>query len=302
MGVQDVMRDGGARVFMLCNEAIARGALESDVKVIAAYPGSPTSEILDTFSAVASHFDCRMEISTNEKVAFETCAGASMAGLRSITSMKSVGLNVASDSFFSLSYTGIDGGMVVVVADDPQAHSSQTEQDGRPYAANAYVPMLEPSDPDEAYRMTKAAFAISERHGVPVLLRTSTRVNHQSGMVQMGQLKRSAFKKTSWQHPPGRFVTVAESARRFKTALLERTKAIEEEFEGSEFNVVSNNAEVIGGVSVGSKDNEVLHIIRFDRNRAEDEIFKLNLSALGHFESGRKPLTLLHAFSRLVGT
>jgi indolepyruvate ferredoxin oxidoreductase alpha subunit len=262
MAVQDVMREGAARVFMLCNEAIARGAVESDVKVIAAYPGSPTSEILDTFSAVATHFDCRMEISTNEKVALETCAGASMAGMRSITSMKSVGLNVASDSFFSLSYTGVKGGMVIVVADDPQAHSSQTEQDGRLFAPSAYVPMLEPSDPEEAYRMTRAAFDISERHGVPVLLHTSTRVNHQSGMVQMGAPKRSPFKKASWEHPPGRFVTIAESARRFKTALLERTEAIEKEFEGSEFNIATNNDSEMGIIASGAGYNYAYDAVR----------------------------------------
>src|SRR5512137_2742103 len=164
---------------MLCNEAIVRGALEADVKVVSAYPGSPTTEILDTFSDVSPKFDYRMEISANEKVALETCAGAAMVGLRSMSSMKSVGMNVASDSMFSLSYTGVRGGMVVVVADDPHAHSSQTEQDGRPFGPNAYIPMLEPSYPEEARRMTKRAFELSERHGTPVIMRTTTRVNHQ---------------------------------------------------------------------------------------------------------------------------
>lgn len=262
MAVQEVMREGAARVFMLCNEAIVRGAMESDVKVYAAYPGSPTSEILDTFSSVATHFDCRMEISTNEKVALETCAGASMAGMRSMTSMKSVGLNVASDSLYSLSYAGVKGGMVVVFADDPQAHSSQTEQDGRAFGPNAYVPMLEPSDPEEAYRMTRAAFAISERHGVPVLLRTSTRVSHQSGMVQMGDLKRSPFKKVSWEHPPGRFVTVAEAARKFKSALLQRTEAIEKEFEGSELNVATESDSEMGIIASGVGYNYAHDAIR----------------------------------------
>ena len=262
MAVKDVMMESGARVFMLCNEAIVRGAMESDVKVFAAYPGSPTSEILDTFSAVSTHLDCRMEISSNEKVALETCAGASMAGLRSMTSMKSVGLNVASDSFFSLSYTGVKGGMVVVVADDPHAHSSQTEQDGRAFGPNAYVPMLEPSDPDEAYRMTRAAFDISERHGVPVLLHTSTRVNHQSGMVQMDKLKRSPFKKVSWEHPPGRFVTVAEAARKFKSALLERTRAIEKEFQGSEFNSAVDSDSEMGIIASGAAYNYAHDAVR----------------------------------------
>jgi len=178
MGAADVAREGPATAFVMCNEAIVRAAVEADVKMVSAYPGSPTTEILDTFSEVAPGFDYQMEISVNEKVAIETCAGAAMAGLRSMTSMKSVGLNVASDSFFSLSYTGVKGGMVVVVADDPQAHSSQTEQDGRPYAENAYIPMLEPSDPTEAFDMVTRAFDISEEFGVPVMIRTSTRVNH----------------------------------------------------------------------------------------------------------------------------
>src|SRR4030065_591687 len=112
MGSADVVRDGPAKAFMLCNEAIVRGAIEADVKVVSAYPGSPTTEILDTLSEVSPKFDYKMEIASNEKVALETCAGASMVGLRSITSMKSVGMTVASDSFFSLSYTGTKGGMV----------------------------------------------------------------------------------------------------------------------------------------------------------------------------------------------
>lgn len=255
MGAADVVREGPARAFMLCNEAIVRGAIEADVKVVSAYPGSPTTEVLDTLSAVAPGFDYRMEISANEKVALETCAGASMAGLRTITSMKSVGLNVASDAFYSLSYTGIKGGMVLVVADDPQAHSSQTEQDGRTFGPSAYVPMLEPSDPAEAKRMVKAAFEISERYGVPVLLRTTTRVNHQSGIVDLGKLERKPFAKVRWDHPPGRFVTVADSARTFKLAMLERTTRLEAEFDGSDLNLVEDTGSDTGIVTSGAGYN-----------------------------------------------
>ena len=255
MGAADVVREGPARAFMLCNEAIVRGAIEADVKVVSAYPGSPTTEVLDTLSAVAPVFDYRMEISANEKVALETCAGASMAGLRTITSMKSVGLNVASDAFYSLSYTGIKGGMVLVVADDPQAHSSQTEQDGRTFGPSAYVPMLEPSNPAEAKRMVKAAFEISERYGVPVLLRTTTRVNHQSGIVDLGKLERKPFAKVRWDHPPGRFVTVADSARTFKLAMLERTTRLEAEFDGSDLNLVEDTGSDTGIVTSGAGYN-----------------------------------------------
>lgn len=255
MGAADVVKDGPGKAFMLCNEAIVRGALEADVKVVSAYPGSPTTEILDTFSEISPKFDYKMEIASNEKVALETCAGAAMAGLRSISSMKSVGMNVASDSFFSLSYTGVKGGMVIVMADDPQAHSSQTEQDGRPFGPNTYVPMLEPSDPEEAKRMVKFAFEFSEKYSVPVLMRTTTRVSHQSGIVTLEKMNRKPFAKLPWSHPPGRFITVAESARKFKLALLERSKKIEEEFNKSDLNQVTDTGSDTGIITSGAGYN-----------------------------------------------
>ena len=262
MGSADVLRDGPGKAFVLCNEAIVRGAIEADVKVVSAYPGSPTTEILDTLSELSPKFDYKMEIATNEKVALETCAGASMVGLRSITSMKSVGMNVASDSFFSLSYTGVKGGMVIIMADDPQAHSSQTEQDGRPFGPNAYVPMLEPSDPTEAKKMVKMAYELSEKFGVPVLIRTTTRVSHQSGIVELEKLDRKPFEKLPWSHPPGRFVTVAEAARKFKLDLLERTKKIKEEFEGSDLNLVTETESDIGIITSGAGYNYAVEACR----------------------------------------
>jgi indolepyruvate ferredoxin oxidoreductase alpha subunit len=255
MGAADVVKEGTGKAFLLCNEAIVRGALEADVKVVSAYPGSPTTEILDTFSEISPKFDFKMEISANEKVALETCGGASMVGLRTMTSMKSVGMNVASDSFFSLSYTGVKGGMVIVMADDPHAHSSQTEQDGRPFGPSAYIPMLEPSNPTEAKRMVKAAYQLSEKHGVPVLIRTTTRVSHQSGIVDLEPLDRKPFQKLPWTHPPGRFVTVAEAARTFKHALLERTKRIQEEFESSDLNTVTDTGSDFGIITSGAGYN-----------------------------------------------
>ncbi|MBU1915211.1 MAG: indolepyruvate ferredoxin oxidoreductase subunit alpha, partial [Candidatus Thermoplasmatota archaeon] len=258
----EVAMDGPGKAFMICNEAIVRGALEADVKVVSEYPGSPTTEILDTFSEISPKFDFRMEISVNEKVALETCAGASMVGLRSMTAMKSVGMNVASDSFFSLSYTGVKGGMVVVVADDPHAHSSQTEQDGRPFGPNAYVPMLEPSDPAEAKRMVKSAFELSEKYSVPVLIRTTTRVNHQSGIVELEKLDRKPFAKIPWTHPPGRYVTVAEAARQFKHKLLDRTRLIEQEFEASDLNMVKDTGSDLGIVTVGAGYNYAVDAVR----------------------------------------
>jgi indolepyruvate ferredoxin oxidoreductase alpha subunit len=293
MAAEDVSREGPGKAFMLCNEAIVRAALEADVKMVSAYPGSPTTEILDTFSETSPKFDYNMEISVNEKVALETCAGASMVGLRSITSMKSVGLNVASDAFFSLSYTGVKGGMVVIVADDPQAHSSQTEQDGRPFGPNAYVPMLEPSDPTDAKRMVKAAFELSERHGVPVLIRTSTRVSHQSGIVELEKLARKPFEKIAWDHPPGRFVTVAESARKFKLELLERTKRLQEEFEESDMNLVADNGSDVGIIASGAGYNYAFDAV---------DILGLKPSMLKIGTSYPLPRKLISDFLRKVKT
>lgn len=234
------------KAFMLCNEAIARGALEADVKVVSFYPGAPTSEILDTFNVIQDHFDYKFTIATNEKVALETVAGASMAGFRGLTSMKSVGLNVASDAFFSLAYTGIKGGLVMIVADDPHCHSSQSEEDGRFFGPNAYIPMLEPSYPSEARQMVKAAFDISERHGSVVVIRTTTRVNHQSGIVETGRMKRRPFERAKWSDVGENYFTVGETARQNKLELLDKVENIKKEVEDSPYNVITEGEGEVG--------------------------------------------------------
>lgn len=246
MVLKDVVSPDKGKAFMLCNEAIARGAIEADVKVVAFYPGAPTSEILDTFSEALGSFDYQMQIATNEKVALEICAGASFAGLRSLTAMKSVGMNVASDTLFVLGYTGVRGGMVIVMADDPHAHSSQSEQDGRFFAPNAYIPMLEPSTAQEAKDMVKAAFAISERHRVPVIVRTVTRVNHQSGVVELDEISRRGFSRVRWRELKEEYLTLGEVARRKKLRMLERRADLEREFEGSAFNSILGGDEGAG--------------------------------------------------------
>jgi indolepyruvate ferredoxin oxidoreductase alpha subunit len=220
----------------MSNEAMVRGAIEADVKVVSFYPGAPTSEILDTFNKAQKQFDYKFTIATNEKVALETVAGASMGGFRSLTSMKSVGLNVASDAFFSLAYTGIKGGLVMVVADDPFCHSSQSEEDGRFFGPYAYIPMLEPTNPQEAKDMVKNAFDLSEKFRTIVLVRTTTRVNHQSGMIELDKIDRKPFKKNKWEDVADNYFTVGEVARQNKFKLLEKIKLIENDFETSEFN------------------------------------------------------------------
>lgn len=237
MTKKDLLSKEPTKAFMMCNEAMVRGALEADVKVVSFYPGSPTSEILDTFNNVKDQFDYKFTIATNEKVALETVAGASMSGFRALTSMKSVGLNVASDAFFSLGYTGIRGGLVMIVADDPHCHSSQNEEDGRFFGPNAYIPMLEPSYPQEAKEMVREAFEISERHKSIVVLRTTTRVNHQSGIVKTDSLDRMPFSPAKWSDVGDNYFTVGDTARENKQKLLEKIKGLKSEFEESHFNI-----------------------------------------------------------------
>jgi len=166
------------------NEAIARGAWEAGVRLAAAYPGTPSTEILEV---LAGYDDIYSEWSPNEKVAMEVGIGASMAGSRALVCMKHVGLNVASDPFFSSAYVGLEAGLVVVSADDPGMHSSQDEQDNRNYAKFARVPLLEPSDSAEAKEFMLAAYELSERFDTPVLFRTTTRTSHSKSIVTLGE-------------------------------------------------------------------------------------------------------------------
>ena len=183
----------GRRVFFMGNEGIVRGALEAGVEVATAYPGTPSSEIADNFYRLAGQTDLYFEYATNEKVALEVAAAAAIAGMRSMCSMKHVGLNVAADPLNTLSYTGVKAGMVIVTADDPSMHSSQNEQDNRYYAKLSLIPMVEPADPAEALAFTRKAFALSEQLQMPVLLRTTTRVNHSRGVCTLGELTPRRF-------------------------------------------------------------------------------------------------------------
>ena len=166
------------------NEAIALGALAAGIKVAAGYPGTPSTEIIETLVAVR-HPGVKVQWSTNEKVALEVAAGAAYSGARTLCTMKQVGLNVASDPLMSLAYIGIRGGMVIAVADDPGPWSSQTEQDTRSFAKHANLPVFDPSSPEEAYEMVQAAYELSETYALPVFLRPTTRVCHASADVEL---------------------------------------------------------------------------------------------------------------------
>ncbi|MFC2174339.1 indolepyruvate ferredoxin oxidoreductase subunit alpha [archaeon] len=185
-----VLASPNSKTVLLGNEAIARGALEAGVGVFAAYPGTPSSEVPITMSKIAKKTGVYFEYSTNEKVALETAVGAAWSGVRAMTAMKHFGLNVAADSMGPIAYTGVKAGLVVMVADDPQGWSSaQSEQDTRYYAKMFRMPMIEPSNPQECLEYTKAAFTLSEKYGVPVFLRTTTKTSHSIGTVKVGKIK-----------------------------------------------------------------------------------------------------------------
>ena len=167
---------------MLTNKAIARGAWEAGVKVLSAYPGTPSTEIAENFAVMDGVY---AEWAPNEKVAVEVAIGAAVAGGRAMACMKHVGLNVAADPLFTVAYTGVNAGLVIVVADDPGMHSSQNEQDSRFYARSAHIPMLEPSSAQEAKEFVKLAYEISEQFDTPVLVRETTRVAHSHGVVEL---------------------------------------------------------------------------------------------------------------------
>ncbi len=206
------------------NEAIARGMFEAGVRVASAYPGTPSTEILENFARYEGVY---AEWAPNEKVAVEVALGASMAGVRSLAAMKHVGVNVAADPIFTASYTGVRGGFVIVTADDPELHSSQNEQDNRHYAAAAKIPMLEPSDSFEAKEFTKLAFELSERFDTPVFLRTTTRISHATGAVTLGDATVPPV-SPGFVRDPAKWVMLPVHARRRHVVVEERTRRLRE--------------------------------------------------------------------------
>jgi indolepyruvate ferredoxin oxidoreductase alpha subunit len=179
----------GSTALLMGNEAIARGAIEGGVQLVAAYPGTPSSEVGEALIEAHAEGNYYIEWSTNEKIAFEVAAGAAQVGARALTAMKNAGLNVAMDTFMTLPYGGVKGGMVIVVADDPDAHYSSTEQDTRLLAAYAEIPCYEPMDQQEAKDMTREAFQLSEGLELPVFVRSVSRISHASGDVTFGTVR-----------------------------------------------------------------------------------------------------------------
>ena len=225
---------GDDSVWMSGNEAIALGAYEAGVKVASGYPGTPSTEILENLSCYEGVYT---EWAPNEKVGLEVAIGASFAGVRALATMKHVGLNVAADPLFTASYTGVRGGLVVIVADDPEMHSSQNEQDSRNYAFAAKLPMLEPSDPAEVGALLKLAFAISEEFDTPVLFRITTRIAHVKSVVKKGE-KVSSSVSPGIEKMPAKFVMLPGNARLRRVVVEERMRRLREMAETAPYNLV----------------------------------------------------------------
>ncbi len=230
------------------NEAIAHGAWAGGVEVASAYPGTPSTEILEN---VSKFKDIYSEWAVNEKVAMEVVIGASFGGSRSLTAMKHVGLNVAMDPLMTFAYIGANGGMVIVSADDPGMHSSQNEQDNRTLAKFARIPMLEPSDSQECYDMTIAALDISEEFNLPVLLRTTTRVSHSSGIVDLGAFERRPRSSRIYQKDIAKTVPVPLLARQMRAALEDKINRLREFSETCIFHKIELVSKKIGIITSG---------------------------------------------------
>ncbi len=232
------------------NEAFAYGAYLAGINVAAAYPGTPSTEILDNFSKYSGVY---AEWSTNEKVALDVGIGAAYAGGRALVTMKHVGMNVAADSLFYISYTGMKGGLVIINADDPSMHSSQNEQDNRHYARFAKVPMLEPADSEEAKQSVKAALEISEKFDTPVIIRTTTRLSHSLSIVETEDepVAESLSEPVAFERNPVKYVMVPAFARQRHPVVEDRLKKLAVMAETTALNRIEPGDDEIGVIVSG---------------------------------------------------
>ena len=284
----------GKRVLLLGNEAIARGVLEAGIGVVTTYPGTPASEIGDSLSEIAMKAGLYMEYSTNEIVAVEMAAGAAICGVRALTAMKHVGLNVAADAVMTLAYVGVRGGLVIITADDPECYSSQNEQDNRYYALLSRLPCLEPSNAQEAKDMVKYAIEVSEELHLPVFLRTTTRISHTRSPVKLGELKRANL-KGEFVKDVKRFVMVPAHARVQHRVLLEKAEIAKEISEKSSYNTVIRQGGKIGIIASGAAYNYVAEAV--DLIGLDASILKLGIT---HPLPERKIADFLKAHHKIV--
>ncbi len=253
----EILKNKGDKVVLLGNEGIIRGALEAGVQFISSYPGTPASEIgnifYQFFKSKKLPKDVYFEFSVNEKIAMEAAAGASFCGLRSLVAMKNFGLNVASDFLYPLVYSGVKGGMVIVVADDPSCWSSaQSEDNSRGHVIKAHIPTLEPSTPQECKDFTKLAFEFSEKFEIPVMIRETTRVALQAGLVKLDEIKEGK-RKAKFIKNPRQFVTMPPRVLEMHRELLEKIEKIREFSEKSEINRIVP----LGGIPLSGKNCQV---------------------------------------------
>ena len=241
---------------MIGNQAVACGLHDGGLKVVSSYPGTPSTEITEFLSKFD---DIHSEWAPNEKVACEVAYGASLAGARSSCAMKHVGLNVAADPLFTLSYTGVNGGMVICVADDPAMHSSQNEQDSRHYAIAAKIPMLEPADSQEAYTFAKTAFELSEKFDTPVLLRMCTRIAHSQSIVETEEKSDAVLK--DYVKNPQKFIMMPGNAIRRHPVVEQRTLDLAEYANDCIYNKVEMGDTKIGIITSGTSYNYVKEVL-----------------------------------------
>jgi len=243
-----MITDNAAKKLLSGNEAVALGAYHAGVMVAAAYPGTPSTEILEN---LAKFSDVDAEWSTNEKVAMEIGIGAAYAGRRTLVSMKHVGLNVAVDPFMAAAITGINAGLVVISADDPGIHSSQGEQDNRHYARFAKVPMLEPSDSQEAYDMMSHAYNISEKYDTPVLIRLTTRIAHSNSLVETKGKRIVPEDRLGFKHDVQKYVMLPVNARYRRPFVEERLVQLAQYTESFPLNKIVSGDKKIGIITSG---------------------------------------------------
>lgn len=249
------------------NEAIARGAYEAGVKVACAYPGTPSTEILEN---TIRYPEIDSSWATNEKVSLEVGIGASFVGARALVTMKHVGVNVAADPLFTLSYTGVNGGLVLVCADDPELHSSQNEQDSRNYAKFAKVPMLEPSDSQECLSFTKLAFELSEKYDTPVMLRTTTRISHSKSVVEFGE-RVTDLPEPKLVKDPAKFVMLPGNARPRHYVVEDRLTTLSKDGCSMPINRIEMRDSKIGVITAGISYQHVREVL------PEASVLKLGL-------------------------
>ena len=260
---------------LLGNGAIALGAIAAGVKLVSGYPGTPSTEVLQTVAQHNTDGKIYVEWSTNEKAALEVAAGAAYSGARAMVTMKQVGLNVASDPLMSLAYIGVKGGMVILVADDPGPISSQTEQDTRHFGEYANIPVLDPSSPEEAYDMTKYAFALSERIGMPVILRPTTKVCHASGTVELDE-NRYEYELDGFVKNP-KWVIFPPLSYRRHIEIEKQQKEISAEFDAVSYNRIEGNSKL--GIAAGGVTYAIVKDVLKALN-AEEKVSLLKVGAV----------------------